>query len=114
MNALEVIQEVEAQGGSLAIEHDDLRVRASAPLSDDLMDALAEQKPAIMIALGAPMDMAVAAILADIRPFLAPALKRLPDDRLLALVNWNIIASWNAAVRAAGERPRRRASGGAR
>jgi hypothetical protein len=64
-----------------------------------------------MIALGAPLDAAVASILTEVRPYLAPALKKLPDDRLLALVNWNIITAWGEAMRRATELPRKRAKG---
>ena len=57
-----------------------------------------------MVALGVPLDLAVAGILKEIRPYLSPPLRKLPDDRLLALVNWNIIAAWNRAMREADER----------
>ncbi len=104
MNAIDVIRRVEAQGGSLRLDGRDLKVSAPAPLPRDLLADVAACKPAIMIALGAPIDAAVASILRDIRPYLAPALKRLSDDRLLALVNWSIIAAWGAAGRRAGQR----------
>jgi len=87
VNAIEVMKQVEVHGGSLYLEHGQLRVRAPAPLPEELMEALSAQKPAIMIALGAPIDATIASILADIRPYLSPALKKLPDERLLALVN---------------------------
>lgn len=103
MNALQIIRRVEANGGSLRIDGHELKVAAPVALPDELLAEVAEHKPAIMIALGAPMDAAVASILGAIRPYLAPALKKLPDDRLLALVNWNIITAWETAVRNAGE-----------
>src|SRR3989304_1612913 len=103
MNALDVIGRVEARGGSLRLDGNELKISAPAPLPQELVAEVAEFKAAIMIALGAPLDMTVASILADIRPYLAPALKKLPDDRLLALVNWNIINAWDNAVRKAGE-----------
>jgi hypothetical protein len=115
MTAFEIIRRVEALGGSLRVDGPDLKVAAPAPLPDELLAEVAEYKPAIMIALGAPMDSAVASILGAIRPYLAPALKKLPDDRLLALVNWNIIAAWETAVRNAGEGIGRKTTrGGAR
>ncbi len=104
MSPLEVIRQIEALGGSLHVEGDQLRVRAAAPLPEELMTALTEQKPAVRIALGAPLDATVAGILVDIRPHLSPALRQLSDDRLLALVNWNIITAWDRAVRSASER----------
>ena len=110
MNAFEVIRQVEAHGGSLTVEHDELRVRASAPLPDELMEALSAQKPQIMIALGTSIDVTVGSILTEIRPYLSPALRRLTDERLLTLVNWNIITAWDAAVRKASEGPPRRAA----
>ena len=33
-----------------------------------------------------------------LRPFLAPALQRLPKDRLLVLVNWHVIAAWQKSM----------------
>ena len=36
----------------------------------------------------------VGAVLEEIRPELPPSLRKLPDDRLLVLVNWSIIAAW--------------------
>jgi hypothetical protein len=41
----------------------------------------------------------VQGILDFIRPHLGPTLQALPDGRLLALVNWHIIAAWQAAMR---------------
>ena len=104
MNAIEVIRRVEARGGSLRVEGQDLKVTAPAPLPGHLLAEVRACKPAVMIALGAPMDITVAGILRDIRPYLAPTLTQLPDDRLLALVNWHIIAAWETAIRKAGSR----------
>ncbi len=47
---------------------------------------------------------AVASILAELRPQLPVALRRLDDRRLLALVNWSIIAAWEATIRRASQR----------
>lgn len=103
MTALEVIRRVEERGGILRVEANELKVAAPTPLPADLMAEIAECKPAIMIALGGPIESAVASILREIRPYLSPALKKLPDDRLLALINGNVIAAWNTAMRKAGE-----------
>ncbi len=99
MSALDVIRRVELLGGHLSLESNELRLRAATPLPDDLVQAVTAEKAAIIVALGAPVDAAVGAILADIRPHLPPPLRRLPDDRLLTLVNWAIIAAFEAAVR---------------
>ena len=104
MNVIELIRRVESQGGSLRGEGQDLKVTAPTPLPDHLLAEVRACKPAVMIALGASMDITVAGILRDIRPYLPPALKQLPDDRLLALVNWHIIAAWETAIRKAGHR----------
>ena len=104
MNVIELIRRVESQGGSLRVEGQDLKVAAPVPLPDLLLAEIAACKPAVMIALGAPMDTTVAAILRDIRPYLPPTLQQLPDDRLLALVNWHIIEAWETAIRKAGNR----------
>ena len=102
MSALDVIRRVEACGGRLTVENGALKLRAPAALPEDVMQAVSAEKPAIMITLGAPLDVTVANILDDIRPHLSPALRCLPDSKLLALVNWHIIAAWNAALREVG------------
>jgi len=105
MNAIEIIDRVRAEGAELVVEGDRLLVRGDRDrLPEDLRRSLSEHKAELMVALGQPLDRAVASILDSIRPHLSPALQRLPDDRLLALVNWNIITAWGAAVRKANER----------
>ena len=103
MNALEVLRQVEAHGGHVLLDGEELRVRASKPLPDHLMAALTQMKGSIMIALGAPLDTVVSGILNDIRPELPPSLQRLPDDKLLALVNWSMIAAFDRAVAKVGQ-----------
>lgn len=98
MTAFDVIRQVEALGGRLVIDGEDLRVRASKPLPNDVVASLRAQKAAIMIALGAPVDTTVGAILTELRPHLPPGLRNLSDDRLLALVNWSIMAAWERAI----------------
>ncbi len=98
MNALDIIRQVEELGGQLTIDDGQLKVRAPEPLPQDVMEAVRTHKPTIMVALGVPFDQTVASVLKEIRPFLAPSLQRLPDDRLLALVNWNIMAAWQKAI----------------
>lgn len=100
MNAIEIIERVRACDAELVVEDDRLIVRGRAgPLPDDLREALKQHRAELMIALGVPMDRTVAGILKDLRPHLPEALRRLPDDRLLALVNWSIIAAWETAIR---------------
>jgi hypothetical protein len=99
MNALDVIRQVQNHGGQLVLAEGSLRVRARDPLPDELMAALAEHKADVMVALGAPLDAVVSEILEDIRPHLPKGLRHLPDDRLLALVNWSIIAAWGKSAR---------------
>lgn len=98
MNALEVLRQVEAYGGHVVLDGGELRVRAPKPLPEVVMAALSEKKGSVMIALGAPLDTVVSGILDDIRPDLPPSLQRLPDDKLLALVDWSIIAAFDRAV----------------
>jgi hypothetical protein len=69
-------------------------------LPEELKEAIAKHKGELMVALGEPINHTIAGILPDIRPHLSKALQRLPDDKLLALVNWSIIAAWEKAVRA--------------
>ena len=100
MNAVEILEQVRAHEADLAIVDDRLVLSGWAqPLPEELRDAITAHRAELMIALGAPIDRTVASILADIRPHLPKALKRLPDDHLLVLVNWSIIAAWEKAVR---------------
>jgi hypothetical protein len=100
VSALEVIRRVEAMGGRLVLDDGKLKLRAPAPLPEELTAVVSQEKAAIMIALGAPLDTVVSEILEDIRPQLPESLRRLRDDRLLALVNWSIITAWGRSVRA--------------
>ena len=99
MTALEVIRRVEVLGGRLVLEGDQLKLRAEQALPDQVVADVAAQKGAIMIALGAPVDTVIGSILDEIRPELPPALSKLPDERLLVLVNWSIIGAWEKAIR---------------
>lgn len=100
MNAIEIIERVRACDAELAVVDDRLVVRGRGnPLPDDLKEALAQHKAELMIALGTPIDRTVAGILKELRPHLPAALRQLPDDRLLALVNWSIIAAWETAIK---------------
>ncbi len=99
MNALEIVDAVRRHGAELVVEDGHLVVRGQGqPLPNVVRQELREHKAALLVALGEPLDRTVAGILADIRPFLAPALRSLPDDRLLALVNWNIITAFEASI----------------
>jgi hypothetical protein len=102
MNAAEIIERVRAHDADLLIREDRLVVRGRGDkLPDDLQRELREHKGELMVALGEPANHTIAVILADIRPHLPKALQRLPDDKLLALVNWSIIAAFEKAVRTA-------------
>jgi hypothetical protein len=98
MSALEVIRRVETLGGRVLLEPGGLRLRAAAPLPEDLVAAVGKEKVAIMLALGAPLNTAITSILAEIRPHLPPAMRKLPDERLMLLINWSIIAAFDRAV----------------
>lgn len=99
MSALDVIRRVETLGGHLLVEGNELKLRATVPLPEDLVSAVSNEKLAIMVALGAPMNVAVASVLAEIRPHLPRSLRSLPDDRLLTLVNWSLLAAFDGAIR---------------
>ncbi|MCH9026220.1 MAG: hypothetical protein IIA05_03765 [Proteobacteria bacterium] len=105
MNALEIVRAVQEHGAQLVEEDGRLVVKGTGErLPDDLRSELGQHKAAVLIALGCPFDRAVASILDDLRPHLAPALRALPDERLLALVNWHIFAAWEKALREFGKR----------
>ena len=94
MSAIDLIRQVEALGGRVMAENGNLRIISPTPVPAELMDALAAEKPAVMVALGAPFDLAVASILTELRPNLPPNLRNLPDSALLAMVNWTIMHAW--------------------
>ena len=98
MTALDVIRRVEVLGGRLVLDGDQLKLRADQALPDEVVSAVAKQKASIMIALGAPIDTVVGSVLEEMRPQLPKSLRQLPDDRLLVLVNWSIIAAWEKAI----------------
>ena len=105
MNAVEIIEQLRAHDAELVVEDDRLLVRGRAnPLPEDLRRALRDHKAELMVALGVPLDRTVAFVLAELRPYLPKSLRGLPDDRLLVLVNWSIIAAFEAAVREASHR----------
>lgn len=102
MNAIEIIEQLRAHDAELVVEDDRLLVRGRAsPLPEDLRQALRDHKAELLVALGVPLDRTVAAVLAELRPYLPKSLRGLPDDRLLVLVNWSIMAAFEAAVREA-------------
>jgi hypothetical protein len=95
VNALEIIAEVRAHQADVVLNKDRLVVQGHGErLPSALEDALQEHRAEIMVALGAPIERSVAAVLADIRPHLAPALQQLTDGDLLRLVNLNMIMAW--------------------
>ncbi len=100
MNAAEIIERVRQYDADLVIREDRLVVRGRGDqLPDDLQRELREHKAELMIALGVPLNVTIATILAEIRPNLPPALRKLPDDHLLTLVNWTLIAAFERAIR---------------
>ncbi len=109
MSAVELIRRVEVLGGRLFVDEDGkLRIQAQEPLPQPLVAEISADKPAIMVALGTPMNTIIHTVLGEIRPFLPESLRRLSDDRLLALVNFSIIAAWHRAIERAGEKAGRR------
>ncbi len=110
MNAVEILDRVRQNGATLAVVAGQLVVRrpSGTPLPDDLLFAVREHKPELMVALGEPIDVAVSAVLAELRPQLSPALRGLSDCKLLALINWSIMCAWEAAIRNAGRGVRQR------
>jgi hypothetical protein len=98
-SVIELIRKVESFGGQITRDGGDLHVTAPEPLPEDLLVALAKEKPAVMIALGAPFDVAISTILNEIRPNLPPALRTLSDTKLLALINWSVMEAWVKALR---------------
>ena len=63
---------------------------------------------AVMVALGASFDDAIASILAELKPNLPPALRSLSDSRLLVMVNWSIMAAWHKTIEQVGHGQSRR------
>ena len=99
MNAVEIIRAVRQHGAEVIADGEHLFLRGTGPkLPAPLRSELAAHKAEPMIALGSPIDAAVASVLNDVRPHLPESLRRLPDDRLLILVNWTIMAAWSKAV----------------
>ena len=105
VNALEIIRQVCALEANVVLEGKGLVIRGNgAPLPTELEEALRQHKAEVMVALGAPANMAAEAVLDEIRPFLAPALKRVSNENLIVLVNWAIIHAWNKAVTEASKK----------
>ena len=98
MNALGIAQAVQELGATLRVEHGQVVIRSHTPLPQELQQEIRAHKAELLIALGMPMDQTVASILGDLRPYLPQSLQRLSDDRLLALVNWSIMAAWGRAL----------------
>jgi hypothetical protein len=104
MTAVDLIREVERRGGRVSIEDGQVVVECPGRLPAELVEALSREKPALMVALGAPFDAAVASILLELRPNLPPSLRALSDANLLAMVNWSIMAAWHKTIRGLGSR----------
>lgn len=105
MNALEIINQVRAHNAEVVLDGKGLLIKGQGdPLPEDLHQALREHKAEVMVALGASSQMAVEAVLADVRPFLPPALRRLSSENLIVLVNWAVIHAWNRSVQEAGKK----------
>ena len=98
MSALDVIRRVEMLGGHLVLDGESLRLQADSVLPENVVAEVSENKPAIMVALGAPIDTVIGSVLEELRPELPPALRKLTDDKLLIMVNWSIIAAWQKAA----------------
>jgi hypothetical protein len=100
VNALQIIEEVRRHDADLVVREQKLVVQGAADrLPEILREELRAHKAEVMLALGTPMHITIAEVLKELRPYLSPALRRLPDDRLLTLVNWSLIAAFESAVR---------------
>jgi hypothetical protein len=100
MNALEIIQQLRALDADVVLEGKGLIIRGNgAPLPEELHAALREHRAEVMVALGAPAQMSVEAVLDEIRPYLPPALKDVSNENLIVLINWCVIHAWNRAVK---------------
>jgi len=100
LNALEIIREVRRHDADLVVRDEKLLVQGAADrLPEGLRHELRQHKAELMLALGVPLNVTIATILVEIRPNLPPALRKLPDDRLLTLVNWTLIAAFERAIR---------------
>ncbi len=100
MNAMEVLEHVREHDAELFVRDGRLMVRGRGkPLPDDLLREVGAHKVQLLAACGVPLDRIAEEILRDLRPLLAPPLRALPDASLMVLVNWSIIAAFEAAVR---------------
>jgi hypothetical protein len=99
VNVVELLNEVRRHGADVSVDGDRLVVRGRGePLPTDLQRALQQHKPEVLAALGVPINRISAEILRDLRPHLAPALRRLDDHQLLILVNCSILRAFDVAA----------------
>jgi hypothetical protein len=99
VNAIDIIERVRAHDAELVLDDRRLILRGhGARLPDELSEAVRQHRWEILAALGAPHDVVVADLLGAIRPYLAPSLQSLPDNKLLALVNWHMMHALARAV----------------
>jgi hypothetical protein len=99
MNALEIIEQVRAHNAEVVVENDQLIVRGRGErLPQELRAALKRHKAELLVALGAPREVGVLEVLAEIRPYLPEPLRSVPDASLLALVNWSMLHAWGRAL----------------
>ncbi len=101
-SAFELLQQVRSLGGRITLRKDEIAIEARVALPEELLSQIRDQKPAVMVALGAPFDDAVDSILDELRPHLPPALRNLPDSKLLVMVNWTILAAWQKTLQRLG------------
>ncbi len=98
MNALDILNQVREAGGCIGVDGARLVLTGSQPLSPDLQQAVRDHKAELLVALGVPLDCAVASILGELRPNLPRALQQLGDAKLLVLVNCSLVAAWEKSV----------------
>jgi hypothetical protein len=99
VNALEIIERVREHDAELVVDDRRLVLRGRGQrLPEDLSAAIRQHRWEILTALGAPRDAVLDDLLGAVRPHLAPSLQALPDDKLLALVNWHLMHALARAV----------------
>jgi len=115
-DAATLIKQATELGASLQVQEGRLKWKAPSPLPADLVEAMRQHKQQIISLLqtkpgpssatdsGAQVAIdSIAEALTDLRPYLPRALRQLPDQQLLALVNWAILVAWSKMLEKPGD-----------